>query len=311
MRILLISSYIFGYMDFAVEEMQRQGHEVEVFYYEQEPLSFSYKNIGHKITAGMGKLFGRNAKTKSRENSLKAELRDESFDYTLIIHGQYLNHETHVFLKSISRRYVAYFFDSIKKMPAQKKIMHHFDKVFSYEPEDCQKYGFEFITNFIPTTNYTSIVSGFKVFHISTRDHRFSVLEKLATYFKQNAIPFHFILFTKSKNPVNHFEISPKKLDFKAIGKHIKESTCLVDIQRKDQKGLSFRPFEALGNQKKLITNHPEIQSYDFYHPNNILIIDENDIQIPAEFTQSGYHEVPEEIVGKYTLDHWVKTILK
>ena len=45
MKILLISSYIFGYMDFAVEEMKRQGHEVEVLYYEDAPLKFEYNNI--------------------------------------------------------------------------------------------------------------------------------------------------------------------------------------------------------------------------------------------------------------------------
>lgn len=75
MKILLISSYIFGYMDFAVEEMKRQGHEVEVIYFENHTLKFEYKNIFHKASAGIGKVFGENAKKNARETSLKSELK--------------------------------------------------------------------------------------------------------------------------------------------------------------------------------------------------------------------------------------------
>lgn len=310
MKILLISSYIFGYMDFAVEEMKRQGHEVEVFYFEDESLDFQYKSIVHKACCGISKLMGNNAKKNYREKALKFKLKNESFDFTLMIHGQYLNDETHQFLKSITKKYVAYFFDSLTKMPEQKKIAHHFDKVFSYEPEDCEKYGYEFITNFIPSTALKSQESDFKVFNISTQDHRFSLLRKIAEYFNEKQIQYHFMLYSKKGKEIQNFEISSRKIDFQTIANHIKNATCLLDIQRKDQKGLSFRPYEAIGNHKKLITTNPEIQSYDFYHPNNILVIDPEKIKIPKDFLETDYQALPQEIYEKYTLRNWVKKIL-
>lgn len=310
MKILLISSYIFGYMDFAVEEMKRQGHEVEVFYFENESLDFQYKSIIHKARGGISKLMGNNAKKNYREKSLKSKLKNECFDFTLMIHGQYLNDETHQFLKSITKKYVAYFFDSLTKMPEQKKIIHHFDKVFSYEPQDCERYGFEFITNFIPSTDFKSDIKDFSVFNISTKDHRLPILKNLVKYFEKNNINFLFVLYTKKIKTLPSFEISPKKLDFNEIGKYLKEAACLIDIQRNDQKGLSFRPYEALGNNKKLITTNEDIQNYDFYDPNNILIIDSENIQIPREFLETDYKPLSKEVYEKYTLRNWVKKIL-
>lgn len=297
-------------MDFAVEEMKRQGHEVEVLYYEDAPLKFEYKNIFHKISAGIGKLFGENAKKKAREKALKKIFREKAFDYTLIIHGQYLNQETHVFIKSISKKYVAYLFDSLTKMPEQKKIAHHFDKVFSYEPEDCKTEDYTFITNFIATDQLRSETHKFLIFNISAYDHRWPKLNRLAEYLHQHKIDFKFILFSKKRKSFKLFSVTTTKLPISEIEDYIRDCKIMVDMQRKDQKGLSFRPFEALGNHKKLITNNPEIKKYDFYNENNILVIDPENIQIPSEFLNSSYQEVPVKVYNKYTIETWVKTIL-
>ena len=65
-----------------------------------------------------------------------------------------------------------------------------------------------------------------------------------------------------------------------------------MEIQRTEQVGLSFRIFEALGHRKKLITTNKDIVNYDFYHPQNILVVDENTIEIPEEFVTSPYVEI-------------------
>lgn len=310
MKILLISSYIFGYMDLAVEEMKRQGHEVEVLYYESDPLQFQYQNLWHKTTSGISKLVGLNAKKKAREKALRQYLKEQKFDYTLVIHGQYLNTATHIFLKSISQKYVAYFFDSLAKMPDQKKIAHYFDTVFSYEPEDCENENYTFITNFIPTEKLRSTTYKHTVFNISAYDHRWSKLNRLAQYLAQNNIDFKFKLYSTKHNSLPHFEITPRKMALPEIEDQIKTTKIMVDIQRKDQKGLSFRPFEALGNHKKLITDNPEIKKYDFYKPENILIIDIQNIQIPENFLSFPYQAISPDIYQQYTLTTWVQKIL-
>ena len=308
MKILLISSYIFGYMDFAVEEMKLQGHEVDVLYYENDPLQFQYNNILHKATSGIGKLVGKNAKKNAREKALKTFLKDKTYDFTLMIHGQYLNDATHQFLKSISKRYVAYFFDSLTKMPDQKKIAHHFDKVFSYEPMDCKSEGYDFITNFIPSTDFKSDHYSYDIFNIGGIDSRFHHTQALAAYLKQHHITFKFMLFNETE--YTHFEKVKTKMTVEQVLPFIKDCKIMLDMQRENQNGLTFRVFEALGNDKKLITTNQEIKNYDFYNPQNIYLLDLKNLQIPKEFLEQKYQPISEEIVHKYTVSSWVKKIM-
>lgn len=85
----------------------------------------------------------------------------------------------------------------------------------------------------------------------------------------------------------------------------------MIDIQRDDQIGLSFRVFEALGYRKKLITTNIDIVNYDFYNPQNILVLDPNNIEIPKSFVESPYEDVPDHILAPYRIDNWVKKVFE
>ncbi|MFV0305209.1 MAG: hypothetical protein ACK5IC_07000 [Moheibacter sp.] len=310
MKILIVSSYIFGYIDFLVEELRNQGYEVQVMYYEKDPLLYQYKNFIHKSISGILKIFGINLKKKNRFKGIYQVNRENKFDKTIVIHGQYLNNKTHVFLKSISHQYIAFLFDSMSKMPRQKRILPFFDKIFSYEPRDCKEYGFQFLTNFIPTEIYRSKSYKYDIFNISSHDNRLSILGKMADYFNQKGINYKFILVSKRIQNLKNFQVIRQRINTSEAMSWVKESKSILDIQRNDQTGLSFRPFEALGNEKKLITNNSAIKDYDFYNPNNICLIDEEDIFIPKEFFESEYEKVPDGIYEKYTIRGWIKNIV-
>ena len=68
------------------------------------------------------------------------------------------------------------------------------------------------------------------------------------------------------------------------------KGNIILDIAHPHQKRLSFRPYEAMGLRKKLITTNKDIANYDFYNPNNIFIIDDvYNIHIPTDFITSNY----------------------
>ena len=91
---------------------------------------------------------------------------------------------------------------------------------------------------------------------------------------------------------------------------YIKKSKVLLDVNRNGQEGLTFRVLESLGLNKKLITTNSDIINYDFYNPNNILVINEKKPVIPISFFETNYEEIPKEIFEKYTLEGWVEKIL-
>lgn len=90
----------------------------------------------------------------------------------------------------------------------------------------------------------------------------------------------------------------------------LQQSVCMLDLGViSKHRGLTFRVFEAMGLHKKIITNNPDIAHYDFYDPQNILIINQEAIEIPKSFLTSAYRPIAYPIYQKYTLDTWVNRV--
>ncbi|HFR3278101.1 TPA: capsular biosynthesis protein CpsH, partial [Streptococcus suis] len=99
-------------------------------------------------------------------------------------------------------------------------------------------------------------------------------------------------------------------LSSKEIADIINETEVVLDIQHPKQSGLTMRTIEMIGMNKKIITTNPMIRQYDFYNPNNILIIDRFDVEIDLSFFESPYQELQTEIYEKYSLEQWILDIL-
>ena len=72
--------------------------------------------------------------------------------------------------------------------------------------------------------------------------------------------------------------------------------------------GLSLRFFEGMYYQKKVITDNKKVKNYDFYHPNNIFILENNYHDIEA-FLKIPYYHISDEIVKKYGFSSWIEKI--
>ncbi|MBP8794066.1 MAG: hypothetical protein KBH29_12885, partial [Lutibacter sp.] len=88
-------------------------------------------------------------------------------------------------------------------------------------------------------------------------------------------------------------------------------SNVMLDVCREDQSGLSFRIFESMMYRKKLITNNSDVRNYDFYNPNNILIVNKDASNIYKDFFETAYQEIEKEIYSKYTLESWLKKVFE
>ena len=84
----------------------------------------------------------------------------------------------------------------------------------------------------------------------------------------------------------------------------------ILDIAKPNQHGLSFRIFESLGMNKKIITNNRSVMEYDFYNPNNILVIDFDNLIIPKSFFETPFQPIDEAIKQKYHLRSFVQTVI-
>ncbi|MEO5788779.1 MAG: hypothetical protein ACOH2D_08855 [Gelidibacter sp.] len=313
-KALIIAPEYMGYIVKVADELRKYS-DIEVT--DIHIPSYKYDSLSTKIKNFFYKQFSKDLKFDYREDYIKPIIKDDHFDIILIIRPDMLSIKTLAELKARTKLFKTYFFDGVDRFPRKKKTIHLFDEIYSFEPNDCKTFGFKFITNFIyelepPTID--EIPLKYSVFNITSYDRkRFPILLEIAKTLKEQQNKFKIIVKTSKDLSSNDLiEITEKPIPLEAVKRYIKQSACMLDLGViKKHKGLTFRVFEAMGYQKKIITNNSEIATYDFYNPQNILIIDEQNIAIPNSFLNSSYAPIPDDILKKYTLESWVKTVFK
>ena len=309
MKVTIISPFSFGYIDSLAEKLSANPSN-KVLFISTDQIPFEYSNFTERTKNFFLKLFSnRNLKSEFIKNEIWLRLKEKSMqDAILIVRPDKFSRKHLNFLKTKTDKLIAYLFDSVTSIPNQIENIGLFDEVYSYELEDVNKYGFKFITNFIPI-DYEDTKTGCGLFNISSYDERFPKLLKIAKQLKDYNYPYKIVI-RKEKPIFSEFvEIVNKYWNLKKVSKYILESEILLDIQKKDQHGLSFRVFEALGCGKKLITTNKSVKQYDFYKPENILIIDRLNPIIPIGFLEQRDIEVPELIKSKYRREAWLKKV--
>jgi len=309
-KIAILTTHSFGYIDFLVEELERM-ESVDLKFINIDAIPFKYKNFFSRIRNFMLKILAMpSLKDRNKTNFIKEAIQKQGiYDQILIIRPDKLERKVLDFLRAHSLEMTSYLFDGIENFPKQKKTLSYFDTVYSYDKMDVKNYQFEFITNYIYDTQIEIKPITASVFNITSYDDRFPLLEKIAAYFSANKISFRFIIKKDKIFEHDTIEVVKNYLSLSEVKQMIACSSILVDIQKENQQGLSFRIFEALGYQKKIITNNQDIVNYDFYNPNNIFVISENDYTIPLAFFESEYIQIDAVVLDQYTLKSWIKKL--
>ena len=102
-------------------------------------------------------------------------------------------------------------------------------------------------------------------------------------------------------------EKSKKYIKYSTYLKNIEKSKVILDFVIEGQKGLTLRCMESLFFKRKLITNNKEIKKYNFYNPNNIYILEEDNFKNINEFINTEYEEIDSEIIEYYDIENWLK----
>lgn len=311
-KIAIITTHSFGYIDFLVDRLNEMEN-IDLNFINIDKIPFSYKNKSSRLINSILKLFNFSGlKEKNRTNFIKKNLlKDGLLDQILIIRPDKLEKEALLILRKNTSQMTCFLFDGIENYKDQKNTLFYFDTVFSYDKNDVKKYKFEFLTNYIFDEDIETKQITNSAFNISSFDERFPLLEKLAHYFKENQISFRFIVKTNKLSTHKNIEIVGNYLSLIDVKEHISCSLVLIDLQMKNQIGLSFRIFEALGYKKKIITNNQDIINYDFYNENNIFVISENNFEVPPHFFSTNYVEIDPRILNKYRLNNWILKVFK
>jgi hypothetical protein len=315
MRITLISLDNWGLNTHIALTLEKQGHSVQ--HIDFNAFKFKYPSVFHRAYNFILKSFFKtNLKHLHYGKNIIKQLQknEEIQDVILTIKGDFIDPKSILEFKNYTKKSIGFFNDNTYRCPKIKRVLHCFDEVFSFEKDDCKKFDLEFAPNWIYNSKpsiYTDSHFEYDVFNISSIDRRLPILMRIANELKSEEIKFKFIIYDKKHKATDDtITYIYKHMPLSEVNDYISRSKVLLDINRINQIGLTFRVFESLGLGKKLITTNSDIKNYDFYNPNNILIIDENNPVIPISFFKNKYEKIPDSIFEKYTLEGWVNNVI-
>lgn len=272
---------------------------------------FRYKNAGQRtINFFLKNFFDRNIKHEFYHSEVKRIIDSLSTSYKkiLIIRPDLVSDYELQTLRERTDCFIAYYWDALEYAPRKKDITRFFDRILSFDPEDCKKYGFQFQCNFYWYETQTSEIR-YEVYNLSSLDDRKKITEEIAMELENLGISYLFKGFQRKLFKNSYIQHTPQ-VCYKEMLREASYCNVVLDITKQGQRGLTFRPFEALGLNKKLITTNGAIKDYDFYNPENILIVQPGKVRLDKDFFERPYKNIPDSVKEKYHIKQWLNDVL-
>lgn len=247
---------------------------------------------------------------------------DNHFDSSFFIRADLYSIQIIKEVIRISKFNFTYHWDGMKRFPEIEERIELFDAFYVFEEDDYKKQTLKH-NNIGLATNFffiddNKIGENFKtdIFYIgSFINNRYQELVNIYDKLLPLGLNINFMLFDHQKEllgkPHNGVKIFTKPIDYSSVQTMSKQSKIVLDLVIKGEgshKGLSLRFFEAIQNKNKIITDNIEVLNYDFYHPNNIFIIEYDNWDRLSAFINSKHYCLPNEIINKYNFSNWFQT---
>ncbi len=323
-RVLLIS--LRGYSDGIVRKMR--DLDINVDYFNDKP------NDGFICKAcGRFKVKPYERVLNNYYKKLVESVKQNRYDYIIVIRGEYTPVEAlRLFKANFSdAKLILYMWDSIANNKGIDKKWKYFDKVYTFDRIDYlnHKEEIDFLPLFFYEDYLPEVIDNAKyqydVSFIGTgHEDRIKIVKQVEKKCKQNNQKFYSYIymphlfvyyynkvFNKNFKGVRKKDIHFEKLPFEETYRIYSSSKCVMDVESSSQCGLTMRTIEMLGLKKKLVTTNKDIVNYDFYNSDNVMVVDRNDFHIDKEFFDKPYKMLDQSIYDKYSLESWIKSILR
>lgn len=184
-------------------------------------------------------------------------------------------------------------------------------KFFHYDHACCIKYNLNFNTiMYDKTLSLKTEPEEYDMFFLGFLKDRRSQIEQIYNMARDcGLIPKFVIVGEKEKS--SPFTYSSRYIPYYQYLQMMNKSRAILDIAQYGQDGYSMRVMEAIFYDKKLITTNKSLLCADFYHPENILVIDKNGMPYDSMDSMKNFIDKPiikysKEIKDYYSFESWV-----
>lgn len=335
--ILIVCYPFFGFDKVIVDELYKLGakyvHLKKSEYFPGSPRDEHFWNPWYRGIEYYLKC--PNARTRWTERFVE-EINDLHFDYFLCVENTPFKKWFVSYLRKQNPgiRTVWYLWDTFK---TQQKFhidyLSLFDKVLSFDRDDASRYGLVYLPNFYycpenlnPQPYDIAFVGSANSTNTSFRIELISYIKDICD--RQNLRSFFYVKSAEISvsNPIKKIfrKVFPYRHN-KILNKHQNEgfifreslplsrfyeimngTRIIVDLGYHNRQGMTINAIMAIAGGKKLITTNYRIKEEAFFHPDNILIIDEKHPEIPVGFLESPLHK---QDMSDMRIDRWLTTL--
>ncbi len=323
-RILFFAPAFFEYEKKIADKMSELGAIVDL--YDERSVTKPFERAMLKISPTIF----RKRTLEYFQNILEAN-KFKQYDYILVIKCEMMPIEI---IKSLRSRYPSaifclYLYDSLKNIKGILPKLSEFDRVLSFDSTDVQNFKsiifrpLFFIDIYRKPANSNNQFLFDLCFIGTIHSDRYSMIKKFKEHAKQKNLKYYFYCYLQSKSIYRFYRLTKrefrnttssdfnfKKISSSKIAAIIDQTRVILDIQHPGQTGLTMRTIEMLGMNKKLITTNHAVKTYDFYNSDNILVIDRNNMDIPADFFIKPYQKINDDTYSRYSLQNWIYEVL-
>jgi hypothetical protein len=177
-----------------------------------------------------------------------------------------------------------YQWDPIVRFPSALNIYPFFDHVFTFEPNDKNKYkkSIYLQTFYIKQdNNFVSLETDKNkndfIFIGKFSFYRYKLLKKLKKNVRKNNGSYYFHLVKPKFIPIKYLDVEIVKntnLPYKEVEKLYRNSKCIVEINHPGQQGYTQRIYDAIYMHKYVLTTSTEIVHEEFWNPRQFFLFD-------------------------------------
>jgi len=322
-KILFFSVQTFNLEKEIIKKLEELGANVE--YYDERPSNSNF-------TKGIIR-FKRSVYQHKIDQYYEEILRKTSFykyDFLFVNRGEVVPAFFLEQFKTLHNecKLIFYTWDSFTNHRHPTTILQYFDRKFTFDTDDAIKYNINFrplfyLDAYRDVKKTVDLKTKYNLLFLGTaHSDRYRISTIAVNWCKQNNLTtfcYYYmhgklVYFYKKLFDKTFQEFDFKKLSFKSISTSqilelYKDSDVILDINHPGQKGLTMRTFEAVGAGKKMITTNSEVKKYCFYNPNNILVIERDNIQIDKKIFESKYEGIDDVMYEKMSIEGWVNCV--
>lgn len=322
-KVLVLMSAFFDYPAAIASAIKDFGADVVVM--DERPANDFFT----KATIRLGFHFFVRKKIEDYYEAILAGSDAVKLDYLLLISPESVSESFIGRLRKINpdMKVVMYMWDSFSNKKYALKLLPIVDVCFSFDNSDVERYpGVYFLPLFYRDEYRSLSCEGDKDIDIlfvgTAHSDRYRVAKAVKQqaeevglkvyfyFFSPSKILFYFkSMFDKNTRGIDIRDISFSPLSGGEILSLISRSKVVLDIEHPGQVGLTMRSIEMLGAKKKLMTTNKAIVGYDFYNPNNNILIDRKNPVFNRDVVLSEQVEIDLKTYEKFSIHSWVETL--